>query len=380
MPVNSGVVTVRYRIAALFDEDWASLVGYGVILGLAWVLVAFSTVRALQPGPSGHERALSILIPIIFGLTLFAGGIGMLIHDLFDQAMRIAKWTVLGTIAFLAAIVVNSFWFASGTFDAAFFTLVNSAISGSVLGFLIGIYDAHKTELKRDLAEENEHSTELSQRLSVINRVLRHDMRHQTQLIQGHTERLQNQAVEPTVAADRILTANNRLLDLAEQTRKLQELLSGDQFSRELVDLVSLVENACETVRDRHPQLVIDCQLPDQQPVQSTPLIEDVIKELLDNAAVHNDSDTVRASVSVSREETGEKPVVMRVRDNGPGLPETEPISGDDWIESQLHHSNGFGLWFVTWVIEDSGADIDISTPGMADVGTEITVRFPVAA
>lgn len=372
-------MSVRYRNVALFEADWTSLVGYGVMLGLAWVLVAFSTARALQPGPSMYAKTISIVIPAVFAIVLFAGGLGMLLHGLFDQALRIARWTVFGTVSVVTAIVLNSIWISAVDFgfSAALFTLVNAAISGAVLGFLVGLYDAHKARLKQDLAAESDHTTELSQRLSVINRVLRHDMRHQTQLIQGHAERLRDEEVSSATAADQITRANDRLLDLAEQARKLQELLGGDRFESERIDLVTLVESACEPIQQRHPDLDIDCQLPKERPVQASPLVKDVLKELLDNAAVHNGAEHPRVSLSVSTTKSADRPVELTVSDNGPGLPETEPVRQEESYESQMHHSNGFGLWFVTWVVEDTGGTIDFSTPDREGVGTEITMRFP---
>ncbi|MFP4530410.1 MAG: sensor histidine kinase [Halodesulfurarchaeum sp.] len=372
-------MTVGYRTIAPTDTDWASHVGYGVMLGLAWVLVAFSTARALQPGPSLPARLVSVAIPTIFAITLFVGGFGLFLHDLLDEAFRIAKWTVLGTAAVVTAVVANSIWFTyvDFAFDAALYTLVNAAISGAILGFLVGIYDAHRTQLEQDLTAESEHAAELAQRLSVINRVLRHDMRHQTQLIQGHADRLIQGNLDRETAAGRIQQANDRLLDLAEQTRKLQELLSGERFGTDRIDLVEYAERACETVQARHPELEIDCDLPAERPVRATPLIEDVIKELLDNAVIHNDANPPRATLSVSVDADAKRPVELTVLDNGPGLPETEPSRDGVSLESQLHHSNGFGLWFVTWVIEDTAGEIEISSLDRPEAGTEIALRFP---
>lgn len=376
---NSGGVTVGYRTIGPTEADWASHVGYGVMLGLAWVLIAFSTARALQPGPTLSARLVSVAIPIVFALTLFVGAFGLFLHDLLDEAFQIAKWTVLGTAVVLIAVVANSIWisYVNFAFDAALYTLVNAAISGAILGFLVGIYDAHESRLRRDLATESKHADELTQRLSVINRVLRHDMRHQTQLIQGHADRLATGELDRQTAARHIQQANDRLLDLAEQTRKLQELQSGDRFGAEPVDLVAYAERACERVRTRHPPFEVNCDLPVDRQVEASPLIEDVIKELLENAAIHNDADPPRATLTVSIEPGADRPVVLTVEDNGPGLPETEPIRDADSTESQLHHSNGFGLWFVTWVLEDTAGEIEISTPGRPDIGTEVTLRFP---
>lgn len=372
-------MTLGYRSSPFRDVDWPSLVGLGALLGLAWLLVAFSTARALQAAPGYYSQAISIVIPTVFALTLFAGGIGIFIYGLIDQTARIAKWTGLGTASVIAAVVLNSLWVAPVRFefDVALYTLVNAAIGGAVLGFLVGLYDAHQTHLKQELAAENQHSSELTQRLSVINRVLRHDMRHQTQLIQGHAERLVEDDTDATTAAARIVQANDRLLDLSEQARKLQELLSGERFGTERVDVVALAELACEKTAARHPSLSINCDLPPTQPICGSPLLTDVFKEVLDNAAVHNPADRGSVTLSLTTDGPTERPIVVTVADDGPGIPDTEPIRHGEVCESQLHHSNGFGLWFATWVVEETGGHIDIRTPETAGVGTEIEMRFP---
>jgi NhaP-type Na+/H+ or K+/H+ antiporter len=144
-------VTVRHQDSPLPNVGWRSLVGLGALLGLAWVLVALSTAGALQPDPDLYSQGISIVIPTVFALTLFAGGIGIFRYGLLDQTARIAKWTGLGTTGVIAAVVSNSLWISPTRLDfsVALYTLVTAAIGGAVLGFLVGLYDAHQTRLKR---------------------------------------------------------------------------------------------------------------------------------------------------------------------------------------------------------------------------------------
>jgi len=374
----SEAVSVRHWSSALPDVELPALVGVGALLGLAWSLTALSVLRVLQTGMPLQHQILGLATPVVFALTLFAGGLAVLRHELLDEAFDIAVWTVLGTAGVPAAVVLSSLWlpYEEFGFRPAFFTLVNAAVGGAVLGFLVGLYDAQKRQLRRDLGAEHAHSAQLSRRLSVINRVLRHDMRHQTQLIQGHTQRLEDGEVSPAVAAEEIKRANDRLLDLADQARKLQALFSGDQFAPRPLDLATVTQNACETIRDRHPALALDCHLDATAPIEGTPLLEEVIVELLDNAVVHNPSDGPGATVRIREVPVSQRPVRLVVEDDGPGIPETEPAQ-ENCAESALHHSDGFGLWFVRWVVEDTGGDLSIESPDQEDVGTAVELAFP---
>lgn len=365
------------RGLSLSDADLPALLGLGAMLGLAWVLVALSTVRALQAGPGMVSTIIGVATPAVFSLTLFAGGVAVVWYGLLGETFHIAKWTLFGTVGVLGAIVLNTMWLSTNTFgfEPALFTLVNAAIGGAVLGFLVGIYDAQQRRLRRDLRAEHEHSTRLSQRVSVINRILRHDMRHQTQLVRGHAERLRDGDLDPETAATRITEANERLLELGDQARKVQELVGGERFGPRPIDLSTVVENARDRIEGRHPDLRIDGDLPDSRPIESTPLLEDVVVELLDNAAIHNPEADPQVRLGVSTDGDRDRPVVLQVEDDGPGIPETEPIRGAR-CESQLDHSDGFGLWFVTWVIEDTGGTVEFETPE-GSVGTAVTLRFP---
>lgn len=370
-------MSVRRRLDSP-DVDLASLMGLGALLGLAWVLVALSTVRALQAGPGLVSTVIGVATPAVFSLTLFAGGLAVIWYGLADEMMHIAKWTLLGCVGVLVAIVLNSMWLSADGFgfQPALFTLVNAASGGAVLGFLVGIYDAQQRRLRKDLRREHRHSSRLSQRVSVINRILRHDMRHQTQLVRGHAERLRDGDLSPETAAVRITRANDRLLELGEQARKVQELVNGERFCPRALDPTAVVEAARERIAARHPELRVEVDVTDARPIHTTPLLEDVLVELLDNAAVHNQGDEPQAWIKIETHWDAERPVSLSVRDNGPGLPDTEAIRGDR-CESQLDHSDGFGLWFVTWVIEEGDGTVEFETPE-GTTGTEVRLRLPV--
>jgi signal transduction histidine kinase len=374
-------VSVSHWTAELPDVELSALVGVGALLGLAWSLTALSVLRVLQASSPLHEQALSLATPVVFAVTLFAGGLAVLHHELIEEAFDIAVWTGLGTLGVPAAVVLSSLWlpYQEFGFRPAFFTLVNAAVGGAILGFLVGLYDAQKRQLRRDLGAEHAHSAQLSRRLSVINRVLRHDMRHQTQLIQGHTQRLEAAEIDPDVAAEEIRHANDRLLDLADQARKLQALFSGDKFAPRPLDLATVAQNACETVHERHATLEVDCAVESPVPIEGTPLLEDVIVELLDNAAVHNPGDRPSATVSIREVPISQRPVRLVVADDGPGIPDTEPAQ-ENRAESALNHSDGFGLWFVRWVVEDTGGTVTVQTPDREGVGTAVELAFPAPA
>ncbi len=52
--------------------------------------------------------------------------------------------------------------------------------------------------------------------------------------------------------------------------------------------------------------------------------------------------------------------VVIRVADNGSGIPPHERDVFEQREETKLRHSNGLGLWLVHWIVEDLGGRVKI--------------------
>ncbi len=102
-----------------------------------------------------------------------------------------------------------------------------------------------------------------------------------------------------------------------------------------------------------------------------------VIRGHLDNAVEHNDSDTPRvdieATVTTESESAG-RHVVVRVADNGPGLPPMERRVLASEVETQLDHSSGLGLWLTRWIVQSSDGSISVLDSDFG--GTCVAVRL----
>ena len=359
------------------QQNWKPLVGIGTLLGLAWVLIVFNVVRAIQSDASLSSRIVGVSIPFALSFVLIAGTLAMVFYHLTSQALRVSAWTILGMGTLVAAVVliIVSFDVIQPGYVLALFMLVNAAAGGGTLGLLVGLYDARQQKLRADLQAEHDMVKVVSQRLNVINRVLRHDIRNQSQIIQTYTEQLQNGNANPDEALPKILQANQRLASLSEEARNLQELLEEEKIENEPIELVETIRTAGAEVQQTYPGLQIEYELPDRQLAYVSPLIEQAIKHLLYNAVEHNDSAQPRATIALTTTPATDAPVQITVSDNGSGMPENELVY--DELESPLNHSSGFGLWFVNWVITDAGGEVDIEVPASDDVGTVVTVTLP---
>lgn len=102
--------------------------------------------------------------------------------------------------------------------------------------------------------------------------------------------------------------------------------------------------------------------------------METALWELLDNAAKHTStSPSVDVDVSTTEDE-----VVIRVADNGLGLPTIERSVLTSGEETPLVHGQGFGLWVVYWIVTGLDGTLKVVAGDAAD-GTAIDVRLPRA-
>jgi len=91
----------------------------------------------------------------------------------------------------------------------------------------------------------------------------------------------------------------------------------------------------------------------------------------------HNDADTPQVDVVVEPAVEGDR-VVLRVADNGPGLPETEQAVLTTGTETPLTHSTGTGLWLTQWIVRESDGSISVSESRFGGTEVEIRLRRPV--
>ena len=206
--------------------------------------------------------------------------------------------------------------------------------------------------------------------------MLRHDIRTQTQLLYGYTDRMETGEMDTDWAAREIRGITDELVGLSEDAQQLQKLFDGVDVGTETLDLVTVVREAAENVGTRHPALAVEYDLPEEQRVLAPPMLGQAVEQLLENVAEHTDAADPRATVTVER---AADRVTLTVADNGPGIPSIEMIHNTEESESQLHHSKGIGLWLVTWIVEEGGGQLDIETDPDEEFGTVVTVALPSA-
>ncbi len=208
--------------------------------------------------------------------------------------------------------------------------------------------------------------------ISVINRVLRHNVRNKMTVIGGRAEILAAKLDgEHKQNADAIVQAASQLLSLTESARHIE---ANRELSPalETIDLAPVVADSVDQLETRYPNATVTAEIPETALARTLPRIETALWELLENAAEHTGPEPT-VTVSVSR--TDEQ-IHIAISDDGPGFPEDERQVLADGKEEPLVHGQGLGLYLTYWIV--TTLDGDITVP-KSQSGTIVTVRLPAA-
>lgn len=205
------------------------------------------------------------------------------------------------------------------------------------------------------------------QRLDVLNRLLRHNIRNELNVVRGKIE-LEN--VDRETESVRLEAALEKIDGIVERSNKvgrLSRLLEGETGGR--IDLG-------RELRGQFDETTITLDLPASLPVNGGRSLVVGFEELVDNAIEHNDAEDPQVSIRLDEAASDENTVVLAVSDNGPGIGEYEWQTLSAGRETPLQHGSGVGLWLVHWVVRRAGGTLDLETT--AD-GSVVWVRLPRA-
>ncbi|TQQ80991.1 PAS domain-containing sensor histidine kinase [Halonotius terrestris] len=223
------------------------------------------------------------------------------------------------------------------------------------------------TGFVRDITDRRRRERQLS----VMDNLLRHNVRNDMGTILGHAELIEETIPEAADRAAIIRRTGADLLDSAEKQREVIEVLTGSS-SVGPFDLVPIVEASVDTVRDRYPDAELTVSMPETAPTCGIDELEAAVLELIENAVTHNERAQPVVDVTVSVGDV----VTLTVADDGVRIPSMEAsvLTGDHEMDA-LYHSSGLGFWLVYWVVELSEGSVAVETPESG--GNRIRVTLP---
>ena len=234
---------------------------------------------------------------------------------------------------------------------------------------------AEFNDLSSALAEREQAIREREERLSVLNRVLRHNLRNEMTLILNYAGLIADAGESTQVrdAGEKIEERGEHLLGLGDLARDAVEAMDRADELVEM-DLVDRVDQILRAVGSDYPETTVTIETPERAPVAVVPTFERAISNVVENAFVHNDADDPSVSVRIT---TDGETATLTVRDNGPGIPDQE-IAALEGPEEPLEHGSGLGLWVTNWLVRKSDGELAFAANDPR--GTVVRLTVPLTA
>lgn len=225
------------------------------------------------------------------------------------------------------------------------------------------------TNARRDINDRE-------QRLGIVNRVLRHNIRNDLNLVKGTLELLYETESLSAEGRQRLAIASEHaesVVDMAEKARYIQQTI-GDT-AVEPQHLGPSIKKAIEESTDEYPAADIQFSGANGVTVLADENLDVAFFEAIENGIVHQDtnSPTVVVSVSTPSEDTAQ----IEIRNEGT-IPDGELDTLEREEETPLEHSNGLGLWLIKWVVENAHGSIEFPDSNASEVSLQIKLyRIP---
>ncbi|WP_458205672.1 PAS domain S-box protein [Haladaptatus sp. NG-SE-30] len=222
-----------------------------------------------------------------------------------------------------------------------------------------------------DLTERRQYE----QSLRILNRVLRHNLRNDANVVLGHVDIVADELEDGELNRS-LSTARQRvhsIIKYAETARNLDELLS-ERTTPSLfpVRIDDVLFRELRAIRERFPDAAFVAEFQsDSIFVAADDAVGVAFEAVFANAVEHNDSSVPRVHVRLESDDTH---TTVMVEDNGPGIPEDEHdlIFGREEV-SPLHHGQGLDLFFVDRLMEKYGGSVWVEN---SEDGAVFKLRF----
>jgi two-component sensor histidine kinase/PAS domain-containing protein len=245
-----------------------------------------------------------------------------------------------------------------GVYSVSYTPLADSRDDG--VGGIVVLYD---------ITEERQRE----QRLTVLNRVLRHNLRNELTVVTGHAKSIGSRTDDDRIErqAATVADAGRQLLSVAETARDFERVQDGG-VQRTEVTPAELLARVRDAVHAEHPGAAVEADVSAPDTIDTDPdVLALALSNLVENAIVHAADD---AAVSVRVSATDDGATVFEVRDRNDPIPAVETASLREGDETQLQHGQGMGLWVVKWCVTVLGGGVSFDHDGDGNV---VAVTLP---
>lgn len=196
--------------------------------------------------------------------------------------------------------------------------------------------------------------------VEILNRVLRHDIRNDLNVMLGWAEILEAHVDASGIEyLDRITHSGRHIVELTEVAHDIAEqIASGGEPDLVPVDLNEVLTEEVYTRQELFDAATIErLDAPETDTaVWANEMLSSVFRNLINNAVQHNDSDAPTVEITVDRRADS---VVVSIADDGPGLPtDLRERIFDEGFKGLDSTGTGLGLYLVHSLVDAYGGAV----------------------
>jgi hypothetical protein len=203
-----------------------------------------------------------------------------------------------------------------------------------------------------DLAQSRRRLTRREQRLEVVSRILRHNIRNDLNVVTGNIELLQESDGLTAEDRERLETALRHIEEvctIADKSQYVQETLDRNHVEQMALD--PLLNEVADRVGDQLPEATLRIDGTGEFVVLADTNVGDALFELFTTVLRRQEGDPPTATLRY--ESAPPATVRLQIEAEGPLMPASDRQALRRGTETQLEHGSGLGLWLVKWIIEN---------------------------
>jgi signal transduction histidine kinase len=207
-------------------------------------------------------------------------------------------------------------------------------------------------------AERERRLDEQNRQLALLNRIVRHDIRNEMQVVLGYGNALREHVDgEAATRLSRLVEAGEHVVDLTDDLRTLMAAILDERVERPVALRSTLAETA-DRIRAEYESATIriDGEIPAVD-VLADDMLGSVFRNLLVNAVTHNDTAEPHVEVSAT---AGDGRATVAIADDGPGIPDERREAVFEKEVTDASDAGGVGLYLVRTLVERYGGRVRI--------------------
>ena len=208
------------------------------------------------------------------------------------------------------------------------------------------------------------------QRIQVLNRVLRHNLRNDLNAAKGYVDLLASEEADTERFQSKIESILDDLVTIGNKAQSTERVLAADPIANTPTRLSEIIDDSLDDIGAVDDTIEPVVSVPAEVSVRINPVVlHSVIAEAIENAVRHSGCSELTVDYN-------QEPPSLVIADNGSGIPDHEIAVLDNAQETDLEHGSGLGLWLIKWGTDSFGGSVTFETD---NTGTSVRIDFPPA-